>query len=44
MRLEHQTIATAITARDAVAAKDLVRHHLTRTSGLLLDHRHTTES
>ena len=36
MRLEHQTIATAITARDAAAAKELVRHHLNRTSTLLL--------
>ncbi len=44
MRLEHQTIASAITARDAVAAKDLVRHHLTYTSGLLLDHGHTAKS
>jgi DNA-binding GntR family transcriptional regulator len=29
-------IATAITARDAAAAKELVRHHLNRTSTLLL--------
>jgi GntR family transcriptional regulator, transcriptional repressor for pyruvate dehydrogenase complex len=36
MRLEHQTIATAITARDASAAKEIVRHHLSRTSTLLL--------
>jgi GntR family transcriptional repressor for pyruvate dehydrogenase complex len=35
MRLEHQTIATAIIARDAAAAKELVRHHLNRTSNLL---------
>jgi GntR family transcriptional regulator, transcriptional repressor for pyruvate dehydrogenase complex len=44
MRLEHQSIATAITARDAAAAKDLVRHNLTRTSGLLLDHQHAAQS
>jgi GntR family transcriptional regulator, transcriptional repressor for pyruvate dehydrogenase complex len=36
MRLEHQTIANAIAARDVTAAKELVRGHLTRTSKLLL--------
>lgn len=35
MRLEHQAISAAITARDAAAAKELVRRHLTRTSALL---------
>jgi GntR family transcriptional regulator, transcriptional repressor for pyruvate dehydrogenase complex len=35
MRLEHQAIAAAITARDAAAANELVRRHLNRTSALL---------
>ena len=35
MRLEHQAISAATTARDAAAAKELVRRHLTRTSALL---------
>ena len=32
-------VATAIAARDTFAARDLVRNHLTRTSGLLFKHR-----
>ena len=36
MRLEHQAISAAITARDAAAAKELVRRHLNRTSALLI--------
>ena len=36
MRLEHQSIATAITARDVNTAKELVRQHLTRTWTVLV--------
>jgi GntR family transcriptional regulator, transcriptional repressor for pyruvate dehydrogenase complex len=35
MRLEHQAIATAVSARDSAAAKDLVSKHLKGTSRLL---------
>jgi GntR family transcriptional repressor for pyruvate dehydrogenase complex/GntR family L-lactate dehydrogenase operon transcriptional regulator len=44
MRLEHQTIANAITGRDITAAKQLVSQHLGHTSHVLLHLSHSEEA